>query len=266
MKEKVENPWMGVLESNIFLERDKKIIERFNLNLKQKLNIKLEDHDYYIHPDLLPEPYMGNPDANVILLFANPGYGKNERTDYGILGFKEAIINNLTHSKSKYPYYYLNPDFRHPSSNEELKYTDGGKWVRQRMGEIIDEIGAEALSQKIFTIQLHPYHSARFKPLKESFEGYEYAMSLFGNAIEKAEKGNALIVCARSYKYWNDEYKKLKKNHDADLKKGVGDNFIRMLYPRTTYFTPKHFGEGKEGEENFKLLIEYINKPLQPSL
>ena len=90
MKEKVENPWKKVKESDLFFEKDKQIIERFNLSLKQKPNIKLEDHDYYIHPDLLPEPYMGNLDANVILLFANPGYGKNEKADYKIPGFQNA--------------------------------------------------------------------------------------------------------------------------------------------------------------------------------
>lgn len=255
MQKEIKNPWKEFKEFPFYFEEDKKIIDEFNL--------KLTNHPHFIHSDLMPEPYMGNPKANVVLLFANPGYGKNERTDYEIPGFKKAIENNLTHSNKKYPYYYLNPDFVHISSNGESKYTDGGKWVRQRMREIIEEVGEEALSQKIFTIQLHPYHSARFKPLKESFEGYEYTMSLFGNAIERAEKGNALIVCARSYKYWNEEYKKLKKNKDADLKKDLGKNFIKMLYPRTTYFTSKHFGEGEEGEKFFKKLMEYIKKPLQ---
>lgn len=259
---KVENPWEGILEPNIFLEKDKKIIEQFNLRLKQKPNLKLEDHDYYIHPDLLPEPYMGNPDANVVLLFANPGYGKNERTDYSISGFKDAIIKNLTHSKSDYPYYYLNPDFIHPPTNGKPNYSDGGKWVRQRMKEILIKIDEKELTKKIFTIQLHPYHSAKFKPVTEKFVGHEYTMSKFKNAVERAKDRKALIICARSYKHWNKEFQNLDPINNTDLKTQLNGNFIEMLFPRTTYFTPKHFGKGEIGNKNFETLLEYLKGTL----
>ena len=97
MTKKVENPWDGVEKENIFFEADKDIINRFNEKLNVKGSDKLEDHDYYIHPDLLPEPYMGNPDANIILLFANPGFGGKELGDYKATELENAIFKNLTH-------------------------------------------------------------------------------------------------------------------------------------------------------------------------
>lgn len=251
MKEKVENPWGKVKESDLFFEKDKKIIERFNE--------KLENHPHYIYSDLLPEPYMGNPKANVILLFANPGYGKNERADYKIPGFQNAIINNLTHFNKEYPYYYLNPDFVHQSSDGKPKYTDGGKWVLDRTRELRKElnINEKELSEKIFTIQLHPYHSEKFKPVKEKFVGYQYTMSLFFDAVERALKEEALIVCARSYRYWNTEYQN-RYGENADLIKDLGTNFIKMQNPRSVYFTSKNLGE-----ENFTKLKNKLNAKLK---
>lgn len=265
MTNEVENPWKGIEQSNIFFDGDKDIINKFNEKLKIKGADKLEDHDYYIHPDLLPEPYMGNPDANVILLFANPGFGGKEKDDYKATGLREKIFNNLTHSNLDHPYYYLNPELYDSTSKGQPKFTEGAKWARRRMSELFDKIKAEELSQKIFTLQLHPYHSARFKKLNDSFKGYNYTMSLFENAIERAEKKNALIVCARSYKHWNEEYKKIKKNQELDMMKDLGDNFMKMLYPRTTYFSPKHFGEEEIGNNNFNKLIEYLKKTVKSS-
>lgn len=249
-------------DSNIFFEKDKEIIKEFNEKLIRG-DKELKKHPHYIQQDLLPEPYMGNPDANVILLFANPGYGGKEKDDYNATKLKEKIFKNLTHANLDYPYYYLDPELYDSSSKSQPKFTEGAKWARRRMRELIDKIEPEELSQKVFTLQLHPYHSARFKKLNDSFKGYNYTMSLFEDAIERAEKKNALIVCARSYQHWNNEYKKIKKNPDLDMMEDLGDNFMKMLNPRTTYFSPKHFGKEQIGNDKFKKLIEYLKKPLQ---
>lgn len=257
MEKLIENPWKDIKEVPFYFEEDKKIIDEFNL--------KLENNPHFIHSDLMPEPYMGNPKANVILLFANPGYGANERIDYTIPKFKKAIENNLTHSNTEYPYYYLNPEFKHQPSNGKSKYTDGGKWIRDRTKVLSAELKIEdkELAKKIFTLQLHPYHSARFKNVKKPFKGYEYSMSLFSNAIERAKKGEALIICARSYKHWNAEYQKLnKKNEGKDLKKDLENNFIEMLHPRSVYFTTKNLGKDEEGNENFQKLVAKLKQPL----
>ncbi len=247
MQKEVKNPWEGIKGPPFYFEEDKKIIDKFNS--------KLEKNPHFIHSDLMPEPYMGNPKANVILLFANPGYGKNERNDYKIPGFQDAIINNLTHSNKEYPYYYLNPGFVHPSSDGKPKYTDGGKWVLARTKKLRKELNIDEkeLSKKIFTIQLHPYHSEKFKPVKEKFVGHQYTMYLFFDAVERAIKGEALIVCARSYSYWNTEYQ-MRYGENADLINDLKTNFIKMKYPRSVYFTSKNLGE-----ENFNNLKNKLN-------
>ena len=74
----------------------------------------------------------------------------------------------------------------------------------------------------------------------------------------RAKNRKALIICARSYKHWNNEFQNLGPIKNTDLKTQIKGNFIAMLFPRTTYFTSKHFGEDEVGTNNFKKLIKYL--------
>ena len=248
MEKKIDNPWENIKAPEYCTEVDLKLLNVFNNNKDGK--------PHFIHLDLMPEPYIGNPGANVIFLFANPGYGGNEKQDYEIPGFKQAIEKNLTHSNTDYPHYYFNPAFVHKNPVRNHPYTDGGKWIRDRTRVLRERLNfnEEILSQKIFTIQLHPYHSAKYKPIQEPLSVHNYAMHLFLNAVERAKKKEALIICARSYKYWNIEYQNLTDSQ-RDLKTDLGNSFIEMLYPRNVYFTPNHMGKDSAGEDNFEKLV-----------
>lgn len=258
MKEEIRNPWEGVKESDLYTKNDRSNVEVFNS--------KLGRHPKFIDLNLLPEPYMGNKNAKVILLFSNPGFGGNETTEYNeIPKFKETIIKNLTHANEEYPYYYLNPNFTRKSIKGETIFTDGGKWILDKTKQLRKDSGLtlEEFSTKIFTLQLHPFHSAEFKALNKTYKGYEYTMQLFSDSIDRAIKGEALIVCARAYKEWNKEYQKLNNNDKSkDLKIDLNTNFVQMLHPRKLNFTPKHFGKDSEENDNYKKLITELNKSL----
>jgi len=243
-EKKVENPWEAFKkEENYFFEQDKKIVQEFNKNLGP--------HPKYIDFDLMPEPYIGNPNANVVLLFTNPGLKGNEKQNYeDFPTMKKVLKRNLTHENIDYPYYYLNPAF---------KDTDGGKWIYKRMGRIIKKIGPKELSNKIFTIQLHPYHSNAFEELKETLQGHNYSMSLLSEAIKR----NALIIFTRSHKEWNSAYNKFDSSV-KDLKEIEKINFIELKTPmkNTTPRSP-FFIESYMGKENFKKLLSKLEEPLQ---
>lgn len=246
MKEKVENPWKKTDRPNFYLEEDAKKIKVFNESLGK--------HPLYIDLELMPEPYIGNPKANVIFLFTNPGLKGNENDNYEKFpDFRKVLEKNLTHDNTDYPYFYLDPKF---------EKTDGGKWIRKRMSKIIDKIGDKELSEKIFTIQLHPYHSNEFKEFKEPLEGHNYSMHLLSEAIKR----KALIVFTRSHSEWDSAYSKFD-NTVKELKKIIGNNFIQLRTPnkKTTPRSP-FFIESYMGEENFKKLINKLKEPLQPSL
>jgi hypothetical protein len=240
------NPWEELLKGpNFYFKKDKEIIDKHNSNLGP--------HPLFIDLELLPEPYIGNPNANVVILLTNPGSNGNEKEDYKIHGLVDAIKNNLTHSNKEYPYYYLHPDF--------IQKTGGGRWIYERMKDIIEkeEIDAKELSKKIFAIQLHPYHSARFTRFKKinDLEGQKYSMELLSLAIER----KALIVFTRTQKEWDKAYEQFDSN-TKELKKIPGLNFIELQYrtgktPRSPYFNKKHMKQ-----EDYEKLKEALLRSL----
>ena len=97
----MRNPWQSLPEKAPFiLEEDKQSIFDFNREAKPSHCIYLDD---------LPEPYTGNPLANIILLNLNPGI--YEKTDLFRLNGREAYAyfvktnrTNLTHGSQEYPF------------------------------------------------------------------------------------------------------------------------------------------------------------------
>ena len=113
----MNNPWTKILKQahskTIVLESDKEIIDTFNEDPKRKLEHK-------IHLELLPEPFLGHPNASVILLNLNPGFNENDKLFHkNNTYFKDQSLKNLTH-KSNYPFYLL---------DEKLKESPGYIWL-----------------------------------------------------------------------------------------------------------------------------------------
>jgi hypothetical protein len=248
MTKKVENPWEGMNGPNYYSDRDKEIINTFNKKLEKKdkennIISKKEDSIFYIDLRLMPEPYMGNKDANVILLFTNPGLKKTELQEYDEYpDFYESLKNNLTHSNTEYPYYYFNPAFKKLIKGKE-KYIAGAEWILRRTKELRKAIGdnhLQILSKGLFTFQLHPYHSKRYKNLPK-LEVDEYTDYLFKASVQKAKDKGALVICVRNYDQWNDRYQKVFETEN-DFATDLSDNFILLKdktgkAPRTPYFT-----------------------------
>ena len=76
MKSKIENPWTKLNETtNYCSSEDLERIKSFNTQLKGNV-------DYLIDLDLIAEPFLGNKEANVVILALNPGiYKKKKDTD-----------------------------------------------------------------------------------------------------------------------------------------------------------------------------------------
>ena len=76
MKSKIENPWTKLNETtNYCSSEDLERIKSFNTQLKGNV-------DYLIDLDLIAEPFLGNKEANVVILGLNPGiYKKKDDTE-----------------------------------------------------------------------------------------------------------------------------------------------------------------------------------------
>ncbi len=56
-----------------------------------------------LHLELLPEPFLGRPDAPVILLNLNPGFNDEDILAHGRLDFAESARLTLLRAPQAYP-------------------------------------------------------------------------------------------------------------------------------------------------------------------
>jgi len=257
----MENPWKKINGDDFYIN-DKSSIEEMNRQSQKEFEIRCQTGDpYFIDTELMPEPYMGNQNANIIFLFSNPGLtaDKREHDDHANPELKKTLIKNLTHQNEEFPYYYLDPKF---------KKTAGGEWIRTRIKQVIELLTAEfknknedevikAISNSIFTIQLHPFHSREYKTLKGNFFGHDYTLELFSNAVERVKKKDAIMICTRSYEEWNKVYK-AKENTIENLDELPMDYFTKTKSPRSPHITKANFVNPKV----FDRMIEIISKKL----
>ena len=140
------NPWSQLpTDAPHVLRQDLPIVEKFNKHYAHNPDIKIQSH-------LLPEPFIGDPSARVYLLNLNPGYSPEDDDWHRKPVYRTAIIENLGHKTTAYPFYFLDPS---------LEAAPGAAWWRRRSRWWIRDVGTETLARNLFCAELFPYHSSR---------------------------------------------------------------------------------------------------------
>jgi len=177
----MQNPWTTLPSVAPFmLSEDRKFVEAFNPTAKP---------DQRVRDDLLPEPFLGLPSADIILLNLNPGFSEDElsyhKSDHS---FRQATLANLAHQDQQYPFYFLDPTGRSP----------GHLWWRRRLGVLIQEFTPAVVSRRISCLEYFPYHSRRFARNLPQLPSQEYTFCLLRQGIDR----NALIIVMRARDFW----------------------------------------------------------------
>jgi len=241
----MENPWKEIKNKEYVLLKDQERIKEFNINTKTI--------EHKIQTQLIPDPFFGNKDAKVILLMLNPGFGGKEVNDYKeINNFEEILLNNLKHANTQRHFFSLNETF---AKSEAFKY-----WSPKVKELNTLKFDNNFLSEKIFCINLFPYHSEKYKKLKgELLESQKYALYLLNEAIKKDD---SLIISMRSYAPWAKAYSAEYKEERAfdDL---VND---RKMLRISSYGNPtlsKRNLLQKDGFDGFEKLISKLKEPIE---
>jgi len=194
----MKNPWKNLSRRTPYiLANDQKVIKAFNRRVTNA---------YKINEKLLPDPFLGNPKAPVVLLNLNPGIGGDERKLHKKAFFRKACFANLRHKPASFYYF-----------NKKFKNTDGNIWWRRKMREVIEKLklteffGSEEkaldiLGKKIFVIEYFPYHSEKFlNPGKIDPQNYNVYL------VKQAIRRNALIIIMRGKREWLELVAELKR-------------------------------------------------------
>ncbi|MBR4654552.1 MAG: hypothetical protein IKO72_14425 [Kiritimatiellae bacterium] len=158
--------------------------------------------DSYLHPEVLPQPFIGDPRAPVWYLLLNPGYSFPDRYDHlgicscdtnklfigsepeenifdrgrdrdEVLAKRQSLLLNQFQLKQNAPFYILDDSFNTLPDRKSYKKKGGYRWWRtvlfganQPNGFLLPECGvnpdATSVGKKLFVLECCPYHSTNF--------------------------------------------------------------------------------------------------------
>ena len=181
------NPWLALPPSPPYvLPDDRTCVEAFNAKLPPDSPRRIEIEA------VIPEPFVGAvKTAPVVVLLLNPGFGPEDAASHADPEFRTALISNLRHVPSKWPFYFFDPRFRdtHP----------GGRWWIEKTKRLAEEvIPLSALAQRLAVVEWFPYKSTKHNSGSCRVLSQDYGFSLVAFAMERG----ALVVIARSVPSW----------------------------------------------------------------
>jgi hypothetical protein len=169
-----DNPWMSLPHSPPFvLHEDEEAVRQFNAQAAEDHRIRTDE--------LLPEPFVGDPAAPVLLLSNNPGYGKRAALRQQP-EFMARMRDGICLKVSTYPFVYLHPDLR-----------EAGHWWRQKLKCLFQRFGEEVVSRSVCNVVYFPYPSKRYAHGDCELWSQRYSFGLVRASVERG----AVIVLMR---------------------------------------------------------------------
>ena len=174
------NPWRDLpIEPPYALEADRPVLARFNQDARP---------EHQIHLDLLPEPFLGAPDAPAVLLGLNPGFAPEDRVPHSDPVFQALSRAQLSHAPSAYPFLLLNPAVEAP----------GRRWWEAKLARLLEIGGRERVARRVLCVEYFPYHSRRFAHAKIRVPSQAYSFNLVRAAVQR----EAVMVLMRAERLW----------------------------------------------------------------
>jgi hypothetical protein len=184
----MQNPWTKLpLSAPYALASDLSILQAFNATVETKYQYDLS---------LLPEPYFGNPLANVVILTLNPGWSPDDAANHAQPAFLQQSRDSLNHELAPYSFLHLQPN----------SVTPGGVWWRRRARELIEKVGFDAVANGIACVQHTPYHSLEYSARSPRLASQMYSFNLVRSSIQRG----AEVVIMRSRTLWESAVPELR--------------------------------------------------------
>jgi hypothetical protein len=184
------NPWRDLPDAPPFvLPGDEAAVQAFNLtaNLNRFLHID----------EVLPEPFVGDKEAPVVLLANNPGFSEAGLPGRQAPGFIGRMRDNLHHRAAAYPFVYLAPEFSGPSKG----------WWEGRLRHLLERFGPEVVAKSVLAVDFFPYSSRRYGHGRLPLPSQQYSFDLVRNAVKR----EAVIILMRGQRRWLEAVRELRR-------------------------------------------------------
>jgi hypothetical protein len=135
----MENPWKSLpTQAPYLLPSDAQAIISFNSSA---------DEIHRIRHELLPEPYLGRINAEIVLLNKNPGFSTEDHLLYEQEYAVRIWEKNILHRRLAYPFFLLDPQF------ENCK---GAQWWQKRLRKLFEVAERKIIANEILCIEYFP--------------------------------------------------------------------------------------------------------------
>jgi hypothetical protein len=174
------NPWHTLgPDAPFVLAEDHEAVTRFNATAVDATRLEL---------GLLPEPFVGNLDAPVMLLALNPGVSDGDFELHTNEAFRRRVLACHRQESNDWPYYYLDPAVTGP----------GARWSARVLGPLVREVGVEAVAHGVVLFEYLPYHSRRFAHHRLSLLSQAFSFACVRASLSKA----AAVFVTRGVEPW----------------------------------------------------------------
>jgi len=176
----LQNPWGALPRHQPYvLPEDQRAIEVFNREAR---------HSSRIDTSLLPEPWVGDVAAPLILLAQNPGTSEDDHAQLASAGFRDRVLACHAQATCNYPFYYLHPAAEGP----------GFRWWSVTLKALLSSCGRERVARGVVAFEYFPYHSVGFDHGHVRLACHEYTFWL----LREAMKRDATVIITRGRRLW----------------------------------------------------------------
>jgi hypothetical protein len=214
-----DNPWQRLPHRAPFvLPEDEAVVREFNARAREGYHLRIDD--------LLPEPFVGDPTAPVVLLGTNPRFSPEGAIRKKEPGFIARMRGNLIHQPSDCPFVFFAPDILRAHR----------RWWERKLKGLLHYFGDEVLARSLLAVEHFPYPSKRYGSgqvrLPSGAQAYSFGL------VKKAMDRMAIIVLTRGARWWLrdlpalETYGGLCKLHNAQtaiITRGNCDRFQEVV-------------------------------------
>jgi len=210
---KLVNPWDGFKYSDEMVHPlDVPSVRRHNQTSKP-------EYQFLLH--LAPEPWIGNLEGNLLVLYANPGATQdnlNRVEQNNQAKVMEKSIKNLNQTNSEFPHFHFDP---------ELRGTEGANWFESKYKWLLDATSRKAVASNLITCELAPYHSVKWKVPRVMPPTQEFTYQIIRDGIARG----AVVLLARSARIWTEHIPELANYPRVYRPKSINASISPNNYP-----------------------------------
>ncbi|WP_321940195.1 hypothetical protein [Paraburkholderia sp. J8-2] len=178
-----------MFDSRLYENLDRAAVESYNARIAGSKSAAA----YRLHDELGPHPYDGDiENAKVILLLANPGYGKISTLDdhrYRVEGWPMSSL--------------------HPGASKGMY-----DWVLPKVGDLVKRFGPQHIARYVAMAQIHPWASENFD---ERFSPPSKAV--IAKLVKEAHQRGGQTVCILGQRLRDYAATRVLSRPDLDCRK-----------------------------------------------